>query len=284
MLPFQCVNGQVTPSAQSVLQISDLGLLRGYGIFDYFLIREGKTVFMSEHIQRFFRSAAQLKMEVPFTERELVGQVADLVKANGIADAGIRLLLTGGYADDGYTPSGTCNCLILQHRYAIPGPELYAQGIHLMLHNYQRDLPEVKSTNYLVPVALQERLRDIGADDVLYHFNDFVSETSRANLFIITQDGRLVTSTGNVLKGITRNKLLPLAEKVMPVEERLFTLTELREAAEAFITSTTKGVLAVTRIDQQPVADGKPGSKTLTLAEHLKEFSKNHLATKTALI
>ncbi len=103
-----------------------------------------------------------------------------------------------------------------------------------------------------------------------------VSETSRANFFIINQEGTLITSTGNVLEGITRNKTLEIAKDKMNVEVRPFTIEEMWDAKEVFITSTTKGVLAVTKIDNKVVGNGRPGEKTLFLAELLNKLVAEH--------
>jgi D-alanine transaminase len=109
-----------------------------------------------------------------------------------------------------------------------------------------------------------------GADDAWLVEDGFVTEASSATAHIITRDGKLVTRglSNAILHGITRASVLDIAEKAgIAFEERAFTPDEAKDAAEAFITSATNFVLPVTRIDGQPVGDGKPGSLTLRLRQ-----------------
>jgi D-alanine transaminase/branched-chain amino acid aminotransferase len=133
------------------------------------------------------------------------------------------------------------------------------RSIALMTYAHQRQLPDVKTIDYLMAIWLQPLLREKGADDVLYHHNGVIAECPRANFFLVTAEGTLVTPAANVLKGITRMKVLEVARGQFATEERDVLLDEVRTAKEAFITSTTKHVLPVTLIDGLPVGNGMIG-------------------------
>jgi branched-chain amino acid aminotransferase len=124
----------------------------------------------------------------------------------------------------------------------------YSQGIRLMTYEHQRQLPEVKTIDYLMAIWLQPLIRQKGFDDVLYHRNGWITECPRSNFFLVMRDDTIVTPAEGILWGITRKKLLQITRKTFRVEERPVSLEELRMAKEAFITSTTKGILPVRQI------------------------------------
>ncbi|MGO8055712.1 aminotransferase class IV, partial [Rhizobium leguminosarum] len=96
-----------------------------------------------------------------------------------------------------------------------------------------------------------------------YHRNSIITECPRSNLFIVTKENKLVTPAHNILKGITRKNVLQLASSIMEVEERDIKLTELLDAAEVFLTSTTKKVLPVLNVDGNAIGNARPGPVTM---------------------
>lgn len=274
MIRYYDVNDGLRQKYTASFRLDDLGLLRGYGIFDYFLVRQGVPMFWDDYADRFYRSARLLGLEVPVAVDELRQRIARLLEANRESDTAIRLLLTGGYADDGYTPTEP-NLAIMQHPMPVVAPERYEEGIKLMLYRHLREIPEVKSTNYLTGIFIREQLRQAGAPEVLYHDGRVVSESARSNFFIVTAEGTLVTPSEQVLYGVTRKHILALARQaVLRTEERDLDLNELPEAAEAFLTSTNKGVLPVVQIDDIRIGDGRPGP----VSRRLGELWQNHVA------
>src|SRR5439155_7787550 len=114
--------------------------------------------------------------------------------------------------------------------------------------------------------------KEADANDVLYHSGGLITECPRANFFIVTHDNKLVTPANNILKGITRSEILKIAAAEIKVEERDLYLEELSSAKEAFITSTTKHVLPVAKIDSRQIGNGSPGELTRWLGQQY-----NHL-------
>jgi branched-subunit amino acid aminotransferase/4-amino-4-deoxychorismate lyase len=199
-------------------------------------------------------------------------KIAYLLEQNKLGTSGIKLLLTGGYSEDLYSPS-TPNFMILN----LPvkgGPgdkETGGQGEKLLLLDYKRHIPEVKSTFYLPSIALFPEMKAKGAIEVLYHHNGFISETTRANFFLIKK-GTLITAASGILKGITRKYVLQVAKDIMPVEEREVRLEELWECDEAFITGTSKHVLPVIEVDGKMIGSGRPGERTKAISEAFEAF------------
>jgi D-alanine transaminase/branched-chain amino acid aminotransferase len=151
---------------------------------------------------------------------------------------------------------------MLQQKLQEPAADRFASGIKVITHEHQRELPAVKSINYLMGVWLQQKVKEQQAADVLYYKNGIVSEFPRSNVFMITHDGKLVTPAENVLHGITRKQLLQLAAKKYHVEVRAVTIEEIKTAAEVFMTSTTKRLLPIYQIDDVVIGNGKAGPIT----------------------
>ena len=258
------------PANDARVRLSDLGLIRGYGIFDYFRFERGEPRYFEDYLDRFYRSAAFLRLEIPADRPMLKNFVRELIAANAQAEGGIRLLLTGGYAGDSYTPT-VPNFAIIQYPAPRVDPELFERGAALLSYRHVREMAHVKTTNYLTGIFVQERLRTAKADYVLYHDGEWISESDRSNIFIVTPAGVLATPGEKILEGVTRKQILAKAKTLgIPTEVRPIALREVRSAREVIISSTIKGAMPVTRLDSQPVGDGKPGEITRRLGAALE--------------
>lgn len=259
---------------QACLHVSDVGLQRGFGIFDYFLAIDGHVPFFDDYLDRFFVSADLLNLDAPLGRKELKEKIFTLIHKNGMARSAIKLLLTGGYSDDLYTPS-VPNFLILNLPLS-HFPDEYAEGIRLILLEYIRFKPEIKTTFYLPTLSILHELKQKSATEVLYHSNGFISETTRANLFII-KDETLITPSSGILMGITRKHILKVASGLMEVQERPVRLQEVFEADEVFISGTSKHLAPVVGIENQSIRNGKPGKITLSLTDAFSDYYQNQL-------
>ena len=267
MVKYHNLNGEIVNASQAQIYVNDVGLLRGYGIFDFFPVVNFKPLFEEDYFNRFFTSAQLMNLTVPISRAELHDRVVQLAKENQIGKGYMKLVLTGGYAADGYTP-GISNLFILQHEDINKDPAVYAKGITLLLQKYLKDQPQIKTLHYANALKKRDILAETGAMDLLYHDGRNIRETSRANFFIVDQNDQLHTTEADVLSGITRKHVINVARKqgYSVYEERL-PLTDLLEAKECFITSTTKGILPVSRINDLVVGSGKAGEVSIRLQE-----------------
>jgi D-alanine transaminase/branched-chain amino acid aminotransferase len=244
-------DGQFKDYTDLSIPAADLGVQRGYGIFDYLRTAEQHAHFLDDHLDRFFASADAMHLPVSISRKEIIDIVQKLMQVNQLAYSGIKILLTGGDANDGYTIQKS-RLSIFQQTLIPPSIVLPEKGIHLVSREYQRQLPHVKTTDYLMVIWLQPWLKEQGGDDILYYNQETITECPRSNIFMVTHQNKLVTPKSQMLQGITRKKIIQLAATInMEVEERNIPLQELYTAKEIFISSSTKRILPVSKLDNQ---------------------------------
>jgi branched-chain amino acid aminotransferase len=253
------LNDQFVPEEKAALQVSDLSLQRGYGVFDFLKVVNSAPVFLQEHLDRFYFSAGQMRLNVEYSEDTLKKIIFELIKKNNVADSGVRITLTGGYSPDGYQLSRP-NLILSLRAFTSPTEDQFQKGIKLITYPHQRQLPHVKTIDYLMAIWLQPLIKENNADDVLYHQNGMISECPRSNFFIVTHDNTIVTPSKNILKGVMRSKLMTVASTNFKIEERDISVDELKTAREAFISSTTKTIIPVRQVDEHIF----PGDNSIT--------------------
>ncbi len=262
------LQNQIIPAEKALLHISDLSIQRGYGIFDFFKIKDGHGFFLDDYLKRFYNSAQTMHLKVPHQTDELKSIINQLIKKNNIAESGIKMILTGGYSEDGYQPADP-NLIITQHPLTLPGKEQIEKGVKIITYDYVRDLPAAKTINYSMGIWLIDTIKKEKAYDVLYHKDNIVSEFPRCNFFIVKKDNTVVTPANNILRGITRKNILKLAAHRYASSEEPITLEDIYQAKEAFLTSTTKRIVPIVQINDTLIGDGKPGSMSLSLLDDL---------------
>ena len=261
------INDRFARHEEATLPVGDLSIQRGYGLFDYLKIVEGVALYLEDHFDRLYYSAGQMHLPLLPVREELKDIIRQLMERNNLPHSGIRITLTGGLSPDGYNIA-LPNLVVSQSPLALPTPEAFQKGIGLMTYNHQRQLPHIKTTDYIMAIWLQPQVKERGVDDILYCPGGHVSECPRANVFAVV-DGVLVTPVHNILKGVLRRQVIHLAKGLLPVDERDITLEELKRASEVFITSTTKQILPVRQIDDTTLFTKGPGSITTELYARL---------------
>ena len=273
-MPFhQYFNGEILPIDSPVFKTNDLGLLRGFGLFDYFRTYNGVPFRCDDYWQRFENSARLLNLPLPISQQETEKILADLHALSGEQEVAFRFVLTGGYAPDSVNVVEP-NFLIRTEALPQDNPAGRLAGIKVLPYEYVRDLPEVKTTNYVHMVLMADEMRRQEAADLLFHRDGEVSELTRSNIFIFQGD-KLITSDRNILNGITRKVVMELARPHFEVEIRPVMYKEVIMADEVFTTSTTKWVMPVVQIGDLPVGSGAAGKRTLFLQQLFEKLVSN---------
>lgn len=269
-MPHHCYfENEFHPIDTPLLKTNDLGLLRGYGIFDYLRTFNGTPFRFEAYWGRFSASAVSMGMELPVSYERAEEILLQLYRLSGEADVAFRLVLTGGFSADGLTVTQP-NFLIRSEPLPRDNPAGYKEGIKVIPYEYVRDLPYIKTTSYIHMVAMAPKLASQGAVDLLYHKDGLVSELTRSNLWIVKGD-QIATPERDALRGITRNLVIEKAEGIFRVEQRDISLDELLRADEVFTTSTTKWVMPIIAVGEHRIGDGVPGKVTLKLRGLLEE-------------
>ena len=274
---FCYFNGKIVRVDKALIHPNDLGILRGYGVFDVLKTVNGKIFLFDEHFKRLNDSADYLGVKLPVEKIEIEEVIKKLIARNKTKQASIRIVLTGGRsADVMHFDSRTPTFYILVSEFKPLKPELFKNGIKLATVGHSRDAAEIKTTNYVEAVkAINERQKKEKFFEILYVSDGKVLEASTSNFFVFIGD-KLITPKGNILKGITRNLVIKLAKKEFEVEERELKTEELALVTEAFIAATNKDIVPVVQIDDKKIGSGKPGNNTKRLMEIFEEFVRNY--------
>lgn len=262
-------NGEILASEQSGFSVGDLGILRGYGIFDFLRTYHGVPFRLAPHLARLERSAAMVGLTVPYNQKILTEAISTLLKKNGFAESNIKIIVTGGPSSDGISVEHPTVVITVTPAQPVD-PQLYKSGITLLLEEYQRDFVQAKTISYLKAASLQQKKREVGAYEILYTVGGMLLECATSNIFIITK-GKLRTAKNNILAGITRDVVLEIAPDICPVVVEDIPLADVYTADEVFITASNKEVLPVVGIDGKVVGGGKVGTLTRRLYERYHE-------------
>ena len=268
------VNGQIQSASDASIGVADLGLQRGYGAFDYGRTCNGKLFHFDDNLTRLRRSASELHLKLPIPDAESTEIANQLIRESELKTPAVRLILTGGYSYSSPAFEHPNFIMIAEELPTYPS-EVYTHGAKLITVQYQRELPHVKSINYINAIRLDPLKREKRAFDILYHSQHGVTECPRNNFFIFRRD-TLVTPKDHVLQGITRKLVLRLARDQFPIEERAISFGELDAADEAFVTSTSKCVIPTVRIDDLDIGSGSVGARTKTIMRLFADYTDGY--------
>jgi branched-chain amino acid aminotransferase len=224
-------------------------------------------------------------MDLPQTRTELKKIVEETVSRND-GDLLLEIIYSGGKANaSGVAPAGSADLYIAVFPLKLPPERWYQGGVKLASYPYQRQWPEVKLLNYVgAVIAHQTVVKKFKANEALFLSPDkrqIVLEGTTFNFFIVC--GNTVIThplDGKILAGITRKIVLKLAKKIkgLKVKEGYFSYQNLPQANEAFLTSSTRNVVPVTKIDNIMIGKGKPGKVTQQLGEMFAEYLERYQA------
>jgi branched-chain amino acid aminotransferase len=285
MEPKVYIDGTLYPKSEAKISVYDHGLLYGDGIFEGIRVYSGRIFRLKEHVDRLHESAAGIRLQIPLGRKELEQAVLDTVKANGMKDAYIRLVVTRGKGDLGLDPkkcSGS-SIIIIVDEIQLYDEKLYQQGIAIITASTRRISPDmicqrVKSLNYLNSIAAKMEAELAGVPESLMLSADgYVCECSADNIFIVKR-GELLTPSPEfpILLGITRAVVMELAEKKgVPVRELPLILQDVYTADECFLTGTGAELIPVSSVDGRKIGSGKPGPVTGMLLEEFRSLRNN---------
>jgi branched-chain amino acid aminotransferase len=240
---------------------TDFGFARGVTLFELARVYGGKPFYLLEHLQRLERGAKMLDLPLPDLT-ELADIARQVIARNTFAHSAIKFYLTAGecarpsgssyMACEGFTPHLMIfeDEVVPKHPEAPYGLDLYRSGQRLKIVPFDRDLPMLKTTNYLTGFYAARQVAGAEYDDILFtHRDGYITEATRSNFFCVI-DGALVTPQRGMLLGITRHVVLDLAAQlgIKTIERDLFP-ADLAQATEAFTTGSIAELVPARSID-----------------------------------
>lgn len=266
------IDGKLYDQEHAKISVYDHGLLYGDGVFEGIRVYQGKIFEGDAHLHRLFDSAKSIRLTPAYSREELKTIMQEVVRANGLTDCYIRLILTRGVGYLGLNPSRCSNpsTIVIADTIDIYPKETYEKGMSIItasvIRNHPNTIPpRVKSLNYLNNILAKLEAADAGVPEALMlNHEGNVAECSADNIFIV-RGGQLQTpgTADGILEGVTRRVILDLARKLgIDSIEKTLQRYDLYIADECFLTGTAAEVVPVTRIDGRPIGAGAPGPVT----------------------
>lgn len=272
------INDQLFPRNEAKISVFDSGYLVGDGVWEALRLHNGVLVFLEEHFNRLWQSAKTVGMALPFTKKELTQKVLNTLNANGMKDGvHVRIMVTRGIKktpsqDPRLTISGPNVVIIPEYKKA--SKESKEKGITLFTSTIRRGSPDYLDPRLNCHSKLHEvqaliQAIEAGADEALMlDINGFVATCNATNFFMV-KNGEVWTSTSKYcMNGITRAKVIEVCNSnEIECVEKDFSLFDVYDADEAFVTGTFGGLTPVTKIDGRQIGEGKFGKMTREISD-----------------
>jgi D-alanine transaminase len=280
------LNGSFLPLEQAKVSPLDRGFLFGDGIYEVIPSYRGVPFLLDAHLERLRRSLSEIRLPDPMGEAGWREMLEQLLALNPGGDRGIYLQVTRGAAprDHAFPAATEASVFAMVNPIPPPRPETVEQGVGAILLPDERwGRCDIKAVTLLANVLARQLASEQGAVEAILLRGGRLTEGAASNVFVV--HGGVIRTPPldrGILPGITRRFVLDLLEgQSRPVFEEAVSESDLRTADEIWLTSSTKEILAVTRLDGQPVGSGRPGPvwrETLDLYQRAKDESPGAVA------
>ena len=272
------IDGKICPITEAKIPLYDMGFMQADAVYEKATVSNGRFFRLKDHMDRFDRSCRKFRLRNPYSEEETITILADLVRLTGLKSAGVFWCVTRGLATevakDRNNPDAYDNCLyaMVSQYSSVSNEQDRMNGLDILVSQQfirtppQAIDPTAKNFNWSDMKLSLFEARDQGKEwSVLLDRDDHLTEAPGANIFIV-KDGNLYTPDCGCLEGITRQSALELAEMLaIPSYIESVHVDRLREADEAFLTSSAGGIMPIRSVDSVVFGDGKPGKITTKL-------------------
>ena len=279
------LDGSIVDESEAKISVFDHGILYGDGIFEGIRFYEGRVFRLTEHIERLFLSAKAILLKLPWTVEEVCEYTLDTIRANGLKDGYIRLVITRGVGDLGLNPylCEVPSMFIIASGITLYPDELYVNGLEVVTCSTRRPTPaslspQVKSLNYLNNVmAKVEALKAGAKEGLMLNEQGYVAECTGDNVFIVKK-GEVITppvSDGS-LDGITRQVIFDLCGELgISIREASLTRYDIYTADESFLTGTAAETIPMVMLDEREIGNGRPGELSLKLIDAFRKLVRS---------
>jgi len=274
------VDGAFVPFEDARVSIMDRGFLFGDGIYEVSAVLDGKLVDNEAHLARLERSLSMIRIDLPMPLADIVPLQQQLIEKNDLKEGIVYIEVTRGVSERDFSfPKGVKPTVVMftQPKNIVANPNAETGVPVITVPDIRWERRDIKSVALLAQVLAKQAAAEKGAYEAIMIEDGHVTEGGSSTIFIVTKDGKLVTRplSNAILPGITRATLLKLAtEHQITIEERLFSLEETMNAAEAFLTSASSFVMPIISIDGKAIGSGKPGAITKKAREMYFEMAR----------
>ena len=274
------LNGSFVAEQNASVSIFDRGLLFGDGVYEVAAVLNGTLLDADRHLVRLARSLTAIGIANTQPAAIWLDVMQQLATQNGVDEGLVYLQVTRGVAERDFPfPANTTPTMFAYARPKLLRADPNAAGVRLLsVPDMRWTRCDIKSTSMLAQVLAKQSARAGGAFEAMMHEDGLVTEGGSSNLWIVN-DGVVHTRplSNDILAGITRDVVLELAQAAgVPVQERAFTVSQAKAAAECFMSSATSFILPVTTIDEHSVSGGMPGAITQRLRAAYIERADQH--------
>jgi D-alanine transaminase len=265
---FAYVNGRYVRHAEAAVSIEDRGFVFADAVYEVCQVQRGSIVDLTRHLDRLDRSLGEIRIAPPMPRAVLVAIMREVLRRNRVVNGMVYVQVTHGVArrDHVFPSPAVRPSLVVTAKSVNPAVNeaRYISGVNaITVPDNRWERVDIKTVGLLPNVLARQQAREAGAQEAIFVDADGnVTEGGATNLWIVDRDGMLVTRPADraILRGITRTTLMDVAQKLgLPVEERSFSVAEMLESREVFITGAMTICLPVVAIDGHAIANGHPG-------------------------
>jgi len=280
------LNDKLVDIDKARVSVSDMGFLYGAGLFETMRSHNGVVFCLKDHLDRLFFSAGSLSIEHGYDKKYITDAIYKLLKANSLADARLRLTLTGGPMSQPQEHKRATLLITAAELQPYP-PEYYQKGVLVVLCPFRQNTAEPiyghKTTNYLSRmIALKQAHEKRAAESLWFTVDNRLAEGCISNVFLI-KDSVLYTPLIRtpVLAGVARKTVCVIAVKnSISLVEKDLGINDVLAADEMFLTNVIMQIMPVSSVEKHTVGDGKVGLMTRNLRKHFDEFVKSECGQK----
>jgi branched-chain amino acid aminotransferase len=289
------INGRIASQADAMISVFDHGFLYGEGVYEVLRTYDGVPFLFDRHMRRLRASASMIHLDVPLSDRELATRFDATIAAAGLGSGGreayIRLMITRGVGEITYDPAACPEptVVVIAKPHVDAPASAYTDGVMVslvgILRNHPGSVNPIIKSNNLLNNALgsQEAFRRGAFEGVMRNYRGEIAECTTSNIFIV-KDGVAATPPleAGLLAGITREFLFEVARDAgVPMREQVLHDMDLFAADEAFLTSTTREIVPIVRVDERTIGSGKPGAITTRLLDAFRAKTRKNLEVRS---
>lgn len=269
-------NHDIIDSNQAKISFNDRGYQFGDGIYEVIKVYNGNLFTPTEHIDRLYRSADEIRLVIPYTKDVLHKMLYDLVEENELMTGHVYLQITRGVSPRNHAfPVELTEPVLIAYTQTGERPvDNHRKGVRAIFVEDIRWLRcDIKSLNLLGNVLAKQKAHEASCYEAIQHRGEIVTEGSSSNIYGI-KNGVLYTHPTNqyILNGITRQVVMKCCEELgIQVVEEPFTKEELLQMDEVFLSSTTSEITPIIKIDDSMIDKGKPGDFTRKIQQAFEE-------------